>query len=115
MSIEEFLAWFVGFSEHIKKRPSPQQWARIADNVRRVEGGPPFKAWFEGFTAKLKGPPTQDDWRKIVARVRQEQASAHAKKVKPNLFSLFEDKAKAFSDTPKLKELYLRGQKEGRD
>jgi hypothetical protein len=115
MSIAEFLAWFAGYTEHIKRRPSAQQWARVAENVAKVEGGAPFKAWFEGFTAKIKGPPGPDDWRAITARVREEQAAAHATKVKPNLLRLFEDKAARFSASPKLQELYLRGRKEGRE
>jgi hypothetical protein len=115
MSIAEFLAWFVGFSEHIKRRPSAQQWAKVAENVAKIEASPPFKAWFEGFTTKIKGPPGPDDWRAITARVREEQAAAHAKKVKPNLFRLFEDKAAQFSASPKLYELYQRGKKEGRE
>jgi hypothetical protein len=115
MSIAEFLAWFVGFSEHIKRRPSAQQWVKVSEYVAKIEGGAPFKAWFEGFTAKIKGPPAPEDWRAITARVREEQAAAHAMKVKPNLFRLFEDKAARFSASPKLHELYLRGRKEGRE
>ncbi len=115
MNNAEFLAWFAGFSEHIKRAPKREQWEKILAQVARVEGGAPFKAWFEGFTAKMKGPPSADDWRKIAAKATEEQAALHAVKARPPIFRLFEDKAKLFSGTPKLYELYQRGRQEGRD
>jgi hypothetical protein len=116
MSVEEFLAWFVGYTEAISRRPSAKQWARVIENASQISGHPAFKAWFEGFSEHLKGVPSLEDWRKVMARVREEQARAHGTKYRESeLFRLFEEKAGAMAVTPHLKELYQRGKNERED
>ena len=113
MSVEEFLAWFVGYTEAISRRPSAKQWARVIENASQITGHPPFKAWFEGFSEHLKGVPSLEDWRKVLSRVREEQARAHGTKYREGeLFRLFEDKAGTMAVAPRLKDLYQRGKNE---
>lgn len=37
MDLPTFLAWFTGYSENIKQKPTAQQWKRICDEIRKIE------------------------------------------------------------------------------
>lgn len=61
MTINEFKAWFDGFSEGIKKAPTPKQWERIQERVGEIDGAAPtviydypyrpwWPNWYPGWT-----------------------------------------------------------------
>jgi len=38
MTLQEFKAWFDGFTENIGERPSAKQWERIQARVKEIDG-----------------------------------------------------------------------------
>lgn len=36
-NLRDFLNWFSGYAENVKKQPTPSQWARIKEKVRVLE------------------------------------------------------------------------------
>ena len=54
MHTSEFKAWFDGFTEAIKDKPTKMQWARIKERLAEVDGNytPPqvfFDRWYHKF------------------------------------------------------------------
>ena len=35
--LRDFLAWFDGFCENIKARPSAEQWAKVVERIRKIQ------------------------------------------------------------------------------
>ena len=40
MTLQEFKAWFQGYTENISKQPTQKQWARIQERVEEINGDP---------------------------------------------------------------------------
>lgn len=38
MTFTEFKCWLEGYCEHIENAPTPEQWARIRDQLSKVQG-----------------------------------------------------------------------------
>lgn len=38
MTLQEFKAWFEGYTENITKQPTQKQWARIQERVDEIDG-----------------------------------------------------------------------------
>jgi len=38
MTLQEFKAWFEGYTECMEDRPTEKQWARIKERVSRIDG-----------------------------------------------------------------------------
>ena len=38
MHLQEFKAWFEGYTEAMKGAPSEKQWARIKEQVKKIDG-----------------------------------------------------------------------------
>ena len=74
MNTEEFIAWFEGFTNRIKSRPSAKDWSEIVSAVRRIEGASPVKAWFEGLLVKVKTAPSESEWKQVKQRVGEARA-----------------------------------------
>jgi len=101
MTNEQFIAWFDGFTRHIKGRPSSKDWAEIVAAIGRIDGASPLKAWFEGLRVKVKGVPSERDWREIVKRVGGGQKAPGGKTVGLNeSFKSYDKKAKPAETKP---------------
>jgi len=40
MNLQEFKAWFDGFTENLEAAPSAKQWKRVKEQVAKIDGAP---------------------------------------------------------------------------
>ena len=38
--LQQFLAWFDGYSENIKQRPTAAQWAKVVEKIKSIKVAP---------------------------------------------------------------------------
>lgn len=62
MKLNEFKAWFDGFTEGMEGRPTDKQWKRIKEQVAAIDGTPisypvyvdryyqPYRRWYDSVT-----------------------------------------------------------------
>ena len=62
MKLDEFKAWFEGFTESMEGRPTDKQWKRIKEQVKKIDGTPvsypvyidhyfrPYHRWYDSVT-----------------------------------------------------------------
>lgn len=96
MTNSEFIAWFMGFTQRIKGRPSKKDWEEIARSVEGIQGTSTIKAWFTGLTSKIRGVPSDKDWRTIkefISAASDDAGSKHGRL--KSLFDSFESSADA--------------------
>lgn len=61
MTLQEFKAWFEGYTESMAKAPTEKQWARVKARVKEIDGTtitqrvfvdhyyPPYRRYFDGW------------------------------------------------------------------
>jgi hypothetical protein len=42
--LQQFLAWFDGYSENIKQRPTAAQWAKVVEKIKSIKVAPAVPA-----------------------------------------------------------------------
>ena len=45
MHLQEFKAWFEGYTEAMKGAPTEKQWARIKEQVKKIDGPWQYYSW----------------------------------------------------------------------
>ena len=45
MTLEEFKAWFDGFTENVSKQPTQRQWKRIVERVGEIQPDATYQPW----------------------------------------------------------------------
>lgn len=63
MKLDEFKAWFEGFTEGMDSTPSEKQWKRIKEQVAAIDGVPVTPVYVERYWPRyLNVPPYQPYW-----------------------------------------------------
>lgn len=69
MDLKTFLAWFSGYAENIKQKPTPEQWKRIKAEIEKLKDAPMSAPIYAAMPAaptppaKPPKPTTPAQWR----------------------------------------------------
>lgn len=97
MSLDEFLAWFSGYTARIKGRPDKAAWSTIRAQIEAMDAGVPLRAWLMGFITgnAIKERPDQRQWTEIQKEILKIQKAIAAEKARPSDQETFLAKEKA--------------------
>lgn len=67
MTFQEFKAWFDGYAEHVKDVPTPEQWARVREQLAIAEWAGRNKEPDPGTASVPRWPSTYYDMVSLAA------------------------------------------------
>ncbi len=62
MTLNEFKAWFEGFTESIEKQPTAKQWARITEQVGNINDVPCYTKYITHYVDRPWYPHWSQKW-----------------------------------------------------